>query len=64
MKSHETRTIEVKQRLEKHNNLTTLQKIEKAKSRRGNSKRELSRLTAQLEFEKQPVKEVSKPKKK
>ena len=64
MKQLEQRKAEVKQRLEKHNSLTTLQKIEKAKSRRGNSKRELARLTAQLEFEKQPVKEVSKPKKK
>ena len=61
MKSHETRTIEVKQRLEKHNSLTTLQKIEKAKSRRGNSKRELERLNLQLAQEKEI--KPSKPKK-
>lgn len=53
MKSKETRKIEVQARMQKHNSLTTLQKIEKAKSRRGNSKRELARLNAKLESEAQ-----------
>lgn len=57
MKNKDQRVSEVKQRLEKHNLLTTTEKINKAKSRRGSSKRELARLTAQLEAEKQIVKE-------
>jgi hypothetical protein len=62
MKLKHDRVAEVKVRTEAHNKLTTQEKIDKAKSRRGNSKREIARLTAQLEFVKQPVKEV-KPKK-
>ncbi len=64
MKNHDQRVSEVKQRLEKHNALTTIEKIDKAKSRRGNSKREIARLTAQLEFveEVKVIKKYSKKK--
>jgi hypothetical protein len=45
MKSKETKKIEVAARMVAHNKLTIDQKIAKAKSRRGNSKREIERLT-------------------
>lgn len=53
MKSKIKKRTDAQSRTEKHNSLTTLQKIEKAKSRRGNSKRELARLNAKLESEAQ-----------
>lgn len=55
MKSKDTKKIELKARTEAHNSLTTTEKINKASSRRGSSKRELARLTVQLEAEKQIV---------
>lgn len=63
MKLKHDKIAEVKIRTEAHNALTTLQKIHKAHSRRGNSLKEVARLTAQLEAEKEAVKNYV-PKKK
>lgn len=46
-------------RQDEHNSLTTAEKIEKAKSRRGESKREIARLEKRLKGEKEAKKALT-----
>jgi hypothetical protein len=51
MKNKETKRLEAEQRNEEHRSLSTREKLAKATSRPGGSKREVARLTRQLSKE-------------